>query len=411
MSRPSRVLHVLNSPGGGATQCALELIRGLSARQYQPFVVAPGEMGPLAQREFQELGVQCETVPMGWWNRKTRLNWSRRIAWAATQNTHTLGNLRSVYGLLRLIRDWKIDIVHTHTGLNPWGAVAAKMAKVRHVWHIHEPNGMRQPFTYWLSDSMFARTLSQLSDHVIFVSEYAAEVFLKYARRTPMEVVYQGIDVPAFSDPRGGAQLRALLGIARDEIVVGMVAGLSSTWKRHDLFVEMAARLAREAPKARFVLFGDLPEPNKKWLYRSSHEHARAIRDMVTERGISDRFVFGGFHSDTPAVMNAIDILVHPCEVEGFGRVAIEAMAAGRPVIGPDRGGISESVRDRETGLLFPAGDVLALSALCGELLGNSQLRQRLGESGRRLATSRFGIDGHVQRVTEIYDEVLTARR
>lgn len=400
------VLHVLNSPGGGATQCAMELVSGQSGGRYRPFVVAPSDLGNSAKKQCEALGVEWKVIPIGWWNRKIRLSWPRRIAFAAAQNISTRANIRTVYRLVQCIKEWNIDIVHTHTGVNPWGAVAARIAGVRHVWHLHEPNGSTKPFSYWLPDRFFARTLSQLSDYLVCVSAYVAEIFERYPQQTPVEVVYQGIDVPQFSESKTMPDLRQSLGIAQDEVAVGMVAGLTSTWKRHDLFVELAGRLSKRTPKARFVVFGDVPGKASSWLYGSSNQYSHSILDEVNRRGLGDRLIFAGFHSKPADVMSAIDILVHPCEVEGFGRVAIEAMAAGRPVIGPNRGGISESVVDGQTGFLFSAGDASDLAAHCERLINNPALRRTLGENGRVRAAEFFGIQQHVDRISKIYDQV-----
>src|SRR5262249_1034091 len=370
-----------------------ELIRGLASERYELYLAIPGEPTESTKIECKSLGVKWQNIPMGWWNRKIRLDWTRRIAWATAQNVNTLANLRTIHGLTRCIRGWNIDLVHTHTGLNPWGAIAAKLTGVHHVWHIHEPNGNNQPFRYWLPDRLFANTLTHLSDYVVCVSNYVAEIFKSYQPCLPVEAVYQGIDLSRYSRTPECVMLRQALGIEKDEVVVGMVAGLSSMWKRHDLFVRMAGNLVRATPKVRFVVFGDFPSGTRKWLYNSSSNYADSIRRLVVEQGLANQFVFAGYHSNASAVMNAIDILVHPCEFEGFGRVAIEAMAAGKPVVGPNKGGVAESVVDGDTGLLFPAGDLDVLTAFCQRLIANPGLRTQMGKNGRARVAANFTLE------------------
>ena len=404
------MMHVLNSPAGGATHCALDIVSGLPCDEYRTFLILPSVPTEEQCRALASLGAEWHVVPMGWWNRKIRLSWPRRIVWSLNQNAQTVGNLRTVYRIARCIRSWGVDIVHTHTGLVPWGAIAARVVGVPHVWHIHEPNGRGKPFQYWLPDSLLERVFERLSDHIILVSKYVGDLFRKRAMRTPMTVAYQGVESGAFRASDSGKKLRGSLGIDDTEIVVGMVGSLTSTWKRHDLFVRIAGRLSRRWPCARFAVFGQIPVEPSTWLYNSPYEYARRMQRIVEEERLSDRFIWAGFHSDIPAIMSAIDILVHPCDVEGFGRVAVEAMAAGRPVVGSNRGGIAESVVDGETGFLVGANNVEAFAGACERLLASPDLRRRMGEAGRAHAKSHFPTEEHIRQVTRIYDDVVRRR-
>ena len=107
--------------------------------------------------------------------------------------------------------------------------------------------------------------------------------------------------------------------------------------------------------------------------------------------------------------MNALDVLVHPCNVEGFGRVAIEAMAAQRPVVGPNQGGVAESVIDGETGFLVPAGDVDAFAQATACLLQDKALRQRLGDQAKQYTVAHFSLQRHVDQTLSIYRSVVGA--
>jgi len=410
MNSPLRVLHVLNSPGGGATHCALDILRGLPRANYRPFLIVPSDPGEGQKRIYESLGADWRVVPMGWWNRKIRLSWPRRVVWSAMQNLQTWGHLRPVYQIAQCIRAWKVDLVHTHTGLIPWGAMAAKVLGVPHVWHIHEPNGKDLPFQYWMPDSLLESIIERSSDHVILVSRYVGELFRRSANRTPMTVAYQGVDMRPFGDPQPGKRLRESLGVKDDEVLVGMVAALTSVLKRHEVFVKMAAQLHKRRPRVRFAVFGQVPTQPTRWIYNGSYEYSERIRRLAGESGLSEHLILAGFHSDVAAIMNSLDILVHPSEMEGFGRVAVEAMAAGCPVIGSNGGGIAESVVDGETGILVKANDVDAFAEACEQLIDNPDRRRQMGAAGRQRAGNCFSTEEHIRQVTEIYDEVVRRR-
>jgi glycosyltransferase involved in cell wall biosynthesis len=189
-----------------------------------------------------------------------------------------------------------------------------------------------------------------------------------------------------------------------------MVAGLTSTLKRHDLFTKTAGQLQRQFPEARFAVFGTVPRKPVKWLYNTAYEYSLGIQRLVQEEGLAERFIWAGFCPDVPTLMSSLDILVHPCDVEGFPRVAIEAMAAGKPVVGPNRGGIAESVVDRETGFLVDAGRVDAFVSATAQLIRDPELRREFGEKGRQRVKELYSQQQHVSLIDQIYSEVCGRR-
>ena len=114
-------------------------------------------------------------------------------------------------------------------------------------------------------------------------------------------------------------------------------------------------------------------------------------------------------HAEVERLLERASVLVAPCEREGFGLAAAEAMAFGRPVVAAAVGALLDLVVDGETGLLVPPRDAAAMRAAVQELLGDPELRQRLGLAGRELARERFGWDGVIERTLEVYRRALDA--
>ena len=121
---------------------------------------------------------------------------------------------------------------------------------------------------------------------------------------------------------------------------------------------------------------------------------------------IKNQFIWGGFQPQIPELMCAIDILVHPCEVEGFGRIAIESMAAGKPVIGPMAGGIAETVENNSTGILVEPGDIDSFAGAVENLIINDKLRMQLGTQAKQHVANSFSISTHANKITEVYDSI-----
>lgn len=141
-------------------------------------------------------------------------------------------------------------------------ALAARLTGRPHLWHIKEWVGRQARTRYIiLPDPLLVRFFIALSDRVLIMSRFIGEVFQRYGFVDRVVVVNEGVDHNKFTGCLNGRELRHRLGISDEELLIGMVASLSSTWKRHALYIEMASVLARRFPNVRFAIFG--PEPNR----------------------------------------------------------------------------------------------------------------------------------------------------
>jgi glycosyltransferase involved in cell wall biosynthesis len=112
-------------------------------------------------------------------------------------------------------------------------------------------------------------------------------------------------------------------------------------------------------------------------------------------------------HAEVERLLERASVLVAPCEREGFGLAAAEAMASGRPVVAAAGGALLDLVTDEETGLLVPPRDAPSLRAAVERLLADPELRERLGRAARRSARERFGWDGVIERTLAVYRDAL----
>jgi glycosyltransferase involved in cell wall biosynthesis len=156
-----------------------------------------------------------------------------------------------------------------------------------------------------------------------------------------------------------------------------------------------AAALAQGSVDARFVLIGAEGEPGP---------YTRELRRLVTDLGLDDRFEFRGRLPTPEAAVAEIDVLVHVADSESFGRVVVEAMAGGRPIVGVRGGGVGELVDDGDTGLLAPVGDAAAVADRIVELVGSPELRDRLGRRGRAVAQERYTAQAMTSAMLDLYE-------
>lgn len=209
-----------------------------------------------------------------------------------------------------------------------------------------------------------------------------------------VHLIYNGIEVvPA--PPGTRARMREALGLAAEEIAIGVVANLIP-YKGHADLIAAAAALPTSRPWRLLLVGAD----------------ASGIRDglsaQAADLGLADRVSFLGQRSDVPAVLDALDIAVSSSHEEGFSNAVLEAMAAGLPVVATAVGGNVEAVVEGVTGLLVPPRDPPALAAALSRLIGDDGLRQRMGVAGRARIEQSFSLAAAVCNTERLYRMALS---
>jgi glycosyltransferase involved in cell wall biosynthesis len=171
--------------------------------------------------------------------------------------------------------------------------------------------------------------------------------------------------------------------------IVGAVGRLAFQ-KGFDLLL----RAMRDVTNATLVLIGD-------------GEDRGQLQELARRLGVADRTIWAGWSDDVRAHVRSFDVFVLPSRFEGFPLAVLEALLAEKPVVATDVGSVGEAVITGETGLLVPPDDADALAAAIRQLLGDDQLRHRMGARGRRLVLSRFTAAHMARSFSELYRELL----
>ncbi|WLP56593.1 glycosyltransferase family 4 protein [Agrobacterium fabrum] len=272
-------------------------------------------------------------------------------------------------------------------------ALAAKLSRRPLVWILHDiVTDPAFSATNRRASLAFARIFARL---VAVNSEETGRAFIEAGGEADkVRIVYNGFD-PAkakLRDPDVAARLRAELGLGPQPLV-GLFGRLSE-WKGQHVFLDALA--AMEGVQA--VIVGGA-------LFGQEAYEAR-IREQALRLGLDGRVRFLGFRSDVPELMASMDAVAHTSIVaEPFGRVVVEAMMCGRPVVATRGGGVTEIIRDGETGLLVTPGDASALAAALGTILSDPALAQRLGQSGREDVSDRFSLQETCRSVSALLTE------
>lgn len=297
--------------------------------------------------------------------------------------------------LRRALRDRRPDLVHAN-GLKAAlvSALATTGTGIPLVWVKHD----------FARDGITSTLVARRCRQVVAVSEAVAETFTPDTRLRKVHVVRTGVPAPALTRAEARVHLAEIVGADEREPLVALVGYLHPVKGQREL-IELAPTVLERVPGVRFVLIGgDHP---------GYAEYARSLRERVSALGLDASIVFAGYCDDAASLIGGADLLVIPsrphkrvARVEGFPLVALEALAAGTPVVGYANGGLPELLAG--SGLTVEAGERDALRDVILRLLEDDGLRSRLAESGRELAADRYSTAGMVDRLKHCYREAVS---
>jgi glycosyltransferase involved in cell wall biosynthesis len=393
---PRKVLHVLNSAGGGAALSTLDLIQSLRREGIAACAVCH-DAGDRESREALRAATGGEALftHLYWWNKKIRTPLWKRPLSELRQLLRTGWSRRSTALVAGFAAAHGAEMIHTNTSTTPEGGLAARQLGLPHVWHLRELVGPGHPFRLPHEGPAFGRYMQAHCSKLVANSYASAAAVRSWVSPDLLEVVPNGIDLGRFHPRQGDAR--------PGRVVVAMVGNLTSRTKKHLLFVEAAARVDRSLA-VEWRIYGY--DPSAGGTVRGD-AYVDALHKRLAETGIADRFTWPGHVADPAQIMSEIDVLVHPADNESFGRVVVEAMAAGLPVVGARGGGVLEIVEDERTGLLAQANNPIELAAHIERLTRDAALRTALGTAGRRRALAHYSLAACAAGVLRVYEQAM----
>lgn len=210
-------------------------------------------------------------------------------------------------------------------------------------------------------------------------------------------LVENGIDLEQYRRRHSLPEAKQRLGFDPRRLLVGAVGRLSAE-KGFDRLIRAAGRLLRDGVDFDLAIVGE--------------GNARpALEAQIAAEGLADRVRLLGFRPDTIDLFQAMDVFALSSFREGLPNVVLEAMALGVPVVATRVAGVPRVIRDGENGVLVEIDDEAGLSAALGRLLADGRLRQRLADAGRLTVESQHSFAARIERIRDIYDEVLRDAR
>ncbi len=408
-----RVLYLNASGGlGGAEVCLLDMMASL--RKEQPdwdLAVIATHDGPFVARAAA-LGVKTEVLPLP--PALARLGDSKpvsgplaKIALGARLAGSAFAARKYARQLSHRIREFSPDLIHSNSlkmhVLAAWGHTPSPI-----IWHLHD---------YLSSRPFMSQALKRYRRRCAAVLANSDSVRDDARSALPggpeVATLYNAIDVSEFSPEGPVADLDRMCNLqppAAGVVRVGLIATMA-WWKGHRDFIRAMALLENEELGAEetvrgYIIGGPLYDSE------GSQESIEQLRALSTQLGLQTQIGFTGFVDKPSSAIRALDIVVHAStRPEPFGRVIVEAMACGKPVITTAVGGAAELVTIGQDALRFRMGDPADLAERIRELARGPKLRERLGSAGRMTACKKFDRERLGGQLAAAYGQALERAR
>ena len=374
----------------GSDKTMLYFLSELDKTKYLPIIVLPFN-GPL-KNELEKNNIKVVIAPV--------LKIYRKMFTPKNIFKFIKEYYQGIKALDSLNKQYKFDLVYTHTLAALIGILFAKKRKIKHLWHVQEIIAKPKILNF-----LFKRSLSLDCNHKVVYDSIATMNFWiennqKLANKS--EAVWNGVEtknIKSFTDFEIQEVRENFFFSSKDEIVISLIGRINS-WKGQQLLLKSFNQLVKKYNNIKLVYLGSAP-PNQE-------NFEIELKNQILEFGLVNKVVVIPFQKEIEKFWNSIDIAVVPStEPEPFGMVVIEAMLAKKPVIASNHGGPTEIIIQNETGLLFEPNNHNSLSNALEKLIQDKQLRMLYGENGFNRVHTTFSLESHVNHFEKIFDELL----
>ncbi len=309
--------------------------------------------------------------------------------WLPVHKKSPVVMLKNIPRLVKIIRKEDIQIVHARSRVPAWSAYFAcrrTTAVFVTTCHGHYKN------------RVFSRVMGW-GKPVIAVSRSVARHMVEDFGVPPqrLRLVHRGVDLERFGYVSPDKKKQD------GEFRVGII-GRITPLKGHPYFIKAMAAVAKEVPGLKVRIVGDAPA--------SKAAYKKELQDLVGKLGLEQRTEFLGTRRDIPAILAELDLLVLATTVpEAFGRVIVEAQAAGVPVVATGVGGVIDIIEDGETGLLVPPANPDAMAAATLRVFHDRELSRHMSENARRGVSENYTLALMGENTLRVYEEALAASK
>ncbi len=348
---------------GGSELCAIETIKSLSQFKHcENYLIVP-DRGPLEKLAIP-FCKETKVIEHSWWISNPKWDAFLRLKMIR-------GFYRSSKAVKKYLQAIQPDLVITHTIAIPSGALAAKWSGIPHLWYIHEYGLEDQNMVFNYGFMWSTWLMSKLSNRVVVNSKNVLDKFAPFFENkiSPVYYAVETQNVPVDASKK-----------EFDIICVGRI----TEGKNQKELLEALAVLKKEGLILKVLFLGRMDE-----MYHDT------LRKVIDFHQLNDQVVFKDFVDQPLAYLSSSRISVVCSKKEAFGRVIIESMKLGIPVIVPDTGSGPELVEHMKTGLIYHFGEPNDLSKMIQLLFGNASLSQSISRNAAEWAGATFSLEKH----------------
>jgi len=388
-----KIVHIITRlDKGGSAETILQIASLLNHEKYEVFLFhglsRESNMGVMEQEAValdislaEKKGVRVFSIP----------SLVRRLS--------LKNDIFAFISIYRLIKRIKPHIVHTHTSkAGVLGRLAACFARVPII--VHTPHGHIFHSYYgciMTKTIVFVeRTLSLMTDKITALTDRERDEHLEQGIASVEKyiIMHSGVMLQQIMNMNIDVETeKKKLNIPQSSNVIGVVGRLVPI-KGHKYLVSAAKRIIKEFDNTVFVFVGDgYLEPR--------------LKRQAESLGVSKNIIFAGWRNDVIDVLDTFDILVLPSMNEGMGKVLIEGMALGKPIVASSVGGIIDLVKSGDNGILVPPKDSDELAEAILKLIRNKNLAQKLGESGKAKVYPKYDTSTMIGQIEGLYESLL----
>ncbi len=364
-----RVVELLaTGTNGGAQESVVSTVLRLDPSRHETQVISLSHGSTMAR--LQRMGYATEVIEEPSDERSAELLADRLMA-LNTQVLHAHMYRAEVVGVAAL------DIVEQRTGHRPY------MVSTVHSSRFRSP-----------ADRELLERITPKINRLIAVSDAIVDKLVAEGRdTTAISRIYNGVDLERFDEATGGELIRAEFGIPADA-PLAVVVGRLEPEKGHPTLIEAWPVVHHHFPSAHLLVVGEGSERDRLEGLAAAHLRAEICCASVH---------FLGRREDVPQILAAANVVVMPSYREAQGLAIVEALAAHRPVVASNVGGIPEMIRSGENGILVPSQDPSALASAIGLLFRDRALANKLASAGHELVHQKFCVDDMLRDIEAIY--------
>lgn len=312
-------------------------------------------------------------------------------------------NLRYPLNLFRILRYFRFhrpQLVHTQLEFSDiLGTLAARILGIPSVSTIHILDKSAEKKSKAMRLKLRWFMLEKFCSRIIAVSEKTRSHHLKTGGLDPKKVitVYNGIDISRFTETHESdiTKTKQVLHLPLDNRIIITVAVLREP-KGIQYMIQALPKILEQIPDIHYLVVGD-------------GAYGTILKDLSASLSVQDHITFAGHRTDIPNLLACSDIFVLPTLGDALPTVLIEALAAGKPIVASNVGGVPEIIENGVNGVLVPPGDPPSLADACLQLLKNKKQASQMVLAGGQTVWQRFNVDAQIEQLSKIYEELVSS--